>query len=359
MGIEEDIEKKILELRSELKTDRLDMSFGEIMNLYEKNDLIISPEYQRAYRWNDSQKTGFIESILLGIPIPPIFVAEDKDGVWELVDGLQRVSTILSFFGILKNDIERKNFFKLTSSDLVGDILQDISIKKLSTKLKLTLQRAVCRVEILRWDSSFDMRYELFNRLNTGSSPLKEQEIRNCIFLGSFNNLLKKIAANNDFIQLIEEDETKQQVYRQEMYFEELVLRYFAIIYGDLLISKKGMPNYLTNFMKAVHNSKIILDFDKEKKLLEDIIGFLHHNSNSKLFQGGNNRFSENLYDSIMFLLWKNFPKIQSNPKLFFDACEQIKKDEEYKKLSGYQTHQTYRWQKKIERAEEIFNASF
>lgn len=357
MATEEDIEKKILELRSELKTDRLDMSFGEIMNLYEKKDLIISPEYQRAFRWNDAQKTGFIESILLGIPIPPIFVAEDKDGIWELVDGLQRISTILSFFGILENN--KNNLFKLTSSELVGDILQDVSIENLSTKLKLTIQRAVCRVEILRWDSSFDMRYELFNRLNTGSSPLKAQEIRNCIFLGPFNNLLKEIASKEEFVKIIETDDIKQKTYEQEMYFEELILRYFAIIHGDLLIGKKGIPVYLTNFMKAVHNSKILLDLEQEKKEILQIIEFITHHSDSGLFQGGNNRFSENLYDSIMSLLHKEFIKIKANPTLFLEVCEVIKNDDDYKKLSGYQTHQTYRWQRKIERAEEIFNASF
>jgi uncharacterized protein with ParB-like and HNH nuclease domain len=84
-----DLEQKISELRNELKTDRLDMSFGEIMSIFESGDLVISPEYQRAYRWTDEQKTRFIESILLGIPIPPIFVAEDTSGKWELVDGLQ------------------------------------------------------------------------------------------------------------------------------------------------------------------------------------------------------------------------------------------------------------------------------
>jgi len=173
-----EIEKKILELRSELKTDRLDMSFGEIMNIYTDGDLIITPEYQRAYRWKDEQKTRFIESILLGIPIPPIFVAEDNDSKWELVDGLQRISTILSFFGILKNDIARKNFFSLTETELTKNYLKDIDINHLSNKLKLTIKRAVCRVEILRWDSKFDMRYELFNRLNTGASPLEQQEIR-------------------------------------------------------------------------------------------------------------------------------------------------------------------------------------
>ena len=204
---EKEIEDRISKLRSDLKTERLDMSFGEIMSLYESKDLFISPEYQRAYRWDDFQKTRFIESILLGIPVPPIFVAENEESKWELVDGLQRISTVLSFFGLL----DGKEKLVLTESELIGKPLEGISINELPIKFKLTIKRSVCRVEILKWDSSFDMRYELFNRLNTGGSPLKAQEIRNCVFIGDFNNLLKEIASNQFFRKIIEDIDEKQK----------------------------------------------------------------------------------------------------------------------------------------------------
>src|ERR1051326_9001103 len=99
---DEILEQEVIKTRNSLSTDRLDMSFGEIMSMYERYELIIDPEFQRLFRWSDYQKTRFIESLLLGIPIPPIFVAEDRNGKWELVDGLQRLSTVLSFFGLLK-----------------------------------------------------------------------------------------------------------------------------------------------------------------------------------------------------------------------------------------------------------------
>ena len=76
-----------------LRTERLDVSFGEILNMYENGEIIIDPAFQRLFRWDEEQKTRFIESILLGIPIPPIFVAANSEGIWELVDGLQRIST--------------------------------------------------------------------------------------------------------------------------------------------------------------------------------------------------------------------------------------------------------------------------
>lgn len=100
------LDQEINTTRNGLSTDRLDMSFGEIISMYERNEIIINPDFQRLFRWDNEQQTRFIESLLLGIPIPPIFVAEisqgDDSGKWELVDGLQRVSTVLSFSESLK-----------------------------------------------------------------------------------------------------------------------------------------------------------------------------------------------------------------------------------------------------------------
>ena len=81
-----------------VKTDAYQMSIGEVINLYKDGELIIDPIFQRLFRWEPYQKARLIESILLGIPLPPIFVYERPDGTWELVDGLQRLSTILEFY---------------------------------------------------------------------------------------------------------------------------------------------------------------------------------------------------------------------------------------------------------------------
>jgi uncharacterized protein with ParB-like and HNH nuclease domain len=116
------LEKGISNERKRLSSDRLDISFGELINLYKNKELLIRPEYQRAFRWSISQKTALIESILLSIPIPPIFVAEDKDGVWELVDGLQRISTFISFFGELDNNVlEIQRQGDIGDEDIQGD----------------------------------------------------------------------------------------------------------------------------------------------------------------------------------------------------------------------------------------------
>jgi hypothetical protein len=350
---ETEIEEKILGLRSELKTDRLDMSFGEIMNIYEDGDLIITPEYQRAYRWKDIQKTRFIESILLGIPIPPIFVAEDNSGKWELVDGLQRISTILSFFGILKNDIDKKNKFKLIETDLTEDCFKGVDIEQLSVKLKNTIKRAVCRVEILRWDSKFDMRYELFNRLNTGASPLTPQEIRNCVFTGSFNNLIQGLAQNEIFIKLINPTEKQQE----EMFLEELVLRFIAFKYEyNNLIIKVSIQGFLSDFMKGISKKNIDVNYNELEQSFLQTIDLLNNVYGSSIFRAKNGLFTPNIYDTVMYITDKYYSQNIKDLEYFKKKIEILLDDEDYKKASGASTYASKRMQLKIKRAKEIFD---
>lgn len=97
------LENEIESTQRKVKTDAYQMSIGEIVNMYKDNELIINPDFQRLFRWEIGQKAKLIESILLGIPVPSIFVFETEDGKWELIDGLQRISTILEFMGLLKD----------------------------------------------------------------------------------------------------------------------------------------------------------------------------------------------------------------------------------------------------------------
>ena len=99
-----DLQQEIDEKKKEIFTDGYPMSIGELSSLYSENELDIHPEFQRFFRWTTLQKSKLIESILLGIPIPSIFVSQREDGVWDVVDGLQRLSTIFQFMGILKDE---------------------------------------------------------------------------------------------------------------------------------------------------------------------------------------------------------------------------------------------------------------
>lgn len=183
------LEQRISDERMRFSTDRMDISFGELISMYKVGELVIRPEYQRLFRWKSPQKTAFIESILLGIPIPPIFVTEDEDGVWELIDGLQRVSTIISFFGDLDESLLTERFddsiedgenhvnkWKLESGNLIED-LEGFNVDTLPKRCVINLKRAVCRVQILHTNSDTTMRYELFKRLNSGGFTLTPKKV--------------------------------------------------------------------------------------------------------------------------------------------------------------------------------------
>jgi hypothetical protein len=345
-----DLESVVATKRNSLKTDRLDMSFGELMNMYEDGDLFISPEYQRVFRWSLFQQTRFIESVLLGIPIPPIFVAEDDEGKWEVVDGLQRISTIFAFFGLLEN-LPEKNNTALTQGELVNE-LEGLTIDQLPIKLKTTIKRSVCRVEIVKWDSTEDIRYELFNRLNTGASPLSDQEIRNCIFRSypvDLNKVLRDVAEKPEFIELISPSDSK----KEQMFLEELVLRYFS--FKNLENNfKTTVPQFLSEYMKAVSSNKIPFDLEREKLEFSNLIDFLGANYGKEVFRPKGN-FALHIFDSLSYALPKSFPQIDGNEEQIKEKVDQLLVDEQYNSI-GTSTFSTGRIRKRMDRALEIFS---
>lgn len=343
------LEEVIALKRNSLKTDRLDMSFGELMNMFEDGDLFISPEYQRVFRWSIFQQTRFIESVLLGIPIPPVFVAEDDNGRWEVVDGLQRISSIFAFFGLLEA-LPDKNNSILTQGELVNE-LENITINNLPLKLKTTIKRSVCRVEIVKWDSQEDIRYELFNRLNTGASPLSEQEIRNCIFRGyqvDLNSVLRKVAKKPEFIEIISPSDSKLE----QMFLEELALRFFAFknLEGDF---KTTVPQFLSEFMKSVSNASTQFDLNLEEKNLNEFIEYIATRHGKSVFRPKGN-FALHIFDSLAYALPKTFGSVIGNEDAIDEKIEILLNDTVYNSI-GTSTFSTGRIRKRMDRALEIF----
>lgn len=203
--------------RQSVATDDYPMSIGEIINLYKSQELIISPQFQSLFRWSEKQKSDLIESLLIGIPVPPIFVFERTDGVWELIDGLQRVSTILEFFGELKNsegeDVPPSKLIGTTYLPDLDDVSYDESNAKLAKAknflpkaLQTQLKRAKLGVQILKASSTEQSKYDVFQRLNGSGSILTAQELRTCLMVmhsPERHKLMDKSANNNAFLELI------------------------------------------------------------------------------------------------------------------------------------------------------------
>lgn len=347
------LEKEIADARNNLTTDRLDMSFGEIISMYEREEIFINPDFQRLFRWKDDQKTKLIESILLGIPIPPIFVAEDELGRWELVDGLQRLSTVLSFFGLLKSKegkITAKNNWTLQDGGIVK-YFSGFKCGDLPLKYQLNIKRYACRVEVVKWDSEYDMRFELFNRLNTGGSPLTSQEIRNCIFRGvttKFNDYLKDNAKLNNFIQLISPTETQTE----QLYLEELVLRFTSLIF-DWKNVQENISEHMTDFMrKAVRNSKF--DYSKYQKIFREVVELLEPLGKDVFRIKGN--FSVRLYDAITVGIGENLTYYKSlKPEEIEQQIKELREDSDFQKYAGAAVDSKNRVFKRLEASTKIF----
>ena len=192
------LQHEIEEAQRLVKTDAYQMSIGEIVNMYKDNELVINPDFQRLFRWEPRQKSKLIESILLGIPLPPIFVYERNDGVWELIDGLQRMSTILEFMGVLRapgmQSTKPPSFLGETKylpslnntvwekTSAIDGLSVDDQVE-LDKEHHLAIRRARLGVEILKRPSDSQTKYDLFQRLNAGGTRANPQELRNCIMI--------------------------------------------------------------------------------------------------------------------------------------------------------------------------------
>ncbi|WP_229790695.1 DUF262 domain-containing protein [Cognatilysobacter xinjiangensis] len=204
--------------------------------MYEKKELDIHPEFQRFYRWTEAQKASLIESILLGIPLPPIFVSQRQDGVWDVVDGLQRLSTIFQFMGLLEDEGGNKVKPLVLEGTKYLPALQgtywhpktDGDPKALPKDLQLIIKRAKIGASIVLKESDESAKYDLFQRLNTGGSELSPQEVRNCLLVmvnKSFYEWLKDFRREDDFIAATALADRPLE----EAYDTELALRFIVL----------------------------------------------------------------------------------------------------------------------------------
>lgn len=214
-----------------LYRDSYQMSVGELINIYRDGEMDIHPEFQRLFRWNKYQKVKLIESIMLNIPIPPIFVSQSEDGVWDIIDGVQRLSTIFQFVGELKDEenniveplvLERTDYLP-SFEGVVWQSEEDGGVS-FNTSQKLFFKRARLDIIIVKKESDPTAKYELFQRLNTGGTTLSPQEVRNCLMIMSskkFYNFIESLDKNIDFRETIPITDRKSD----EQYRMELVLR--------------------------------------------------------------------------------------------------------------------------------------
>ena len=225
-----DKRNELADQRRKVDFDTYDVTVDELLRRVATSRIDIAPVYQRQFRWDVARQSCLIESVLLGIPVPPLFMAtnqgDDVRSSWEVVDGLQRLLTLVNFAGsaearavarLSADPLRLKEVEKLTSFE--GSLFAD-----LPDDLRTTFEDRPLKVIVLNDKSELQVRYDLFERLNTGGISLSPQEIRECVFRGEFMDLLGELAKSADFKTVVALPNNKWR----DGTPEDFVLRYFA-----------------------------------------------------------------------------------------------------------------------------------
>ena len=255
--------------RRDISTDSYPMSIGELTSLYRDDELDVHPEFQRIFRWTNEQKSRLIESILLGIPLPSVFVAQTESGTWDVVDGVQRISTILEFQGLLVDD-EGKRLppLRLSSTrylpQLEGVVWEsDGPGTSLTQAQQLDIKRAKMDLKIIKRESSAAAKYDLFQRLNSYGSTLTRQELRSCLIISNsrkFYYWLDELRKYQSFIDTVALADRLQS----EQSDIELVLRFLIFRTLDLesIRSIGNIGEFLDS--KSIELATVGIDLDAE-----------------------------------------------------------------------------------------------
>ena len=245
-----------------ITTQAYDKSVSDIVRMIEDKDIRLDPDYQRNYVWDNKKASMLIESIILNVPIPVIYVSQEEDDSWSVIDGLQRLSSLKRFFD---------GKFKLSGLEILSD-LNKSDITTLNPKAVRMLKNGLLRVIMITHDSNEEIKYDVFMRLNTGSVHLTEQELRNCLYRGNLNKFLKEVVQNQKWLALIGLKEPHKRMADREM-----VLRFLAIwknwdVENGILNGYKGrMKSFLNAFMNDYKEIKG-QEANEWKRLFEETV---------------------------------------------------------------------------------------
>jgi hypothetical protein len=263
-------------------TQPYDLSVQALVEQWGDKTLVL-PEIQREYVWDNPRASKLIESLLLNIPIPVLYFAETDDAKWEIFDGHQRVRSVVRYVN---------NEFALSSLSLLGHFNRS-RFHNLPLREQRFLERRTIRAIVISNDSAPNMKFETFERLNTGAVVLNAQEIRNSLYRGTFNALLRSLAKEADFRSLVG---TKTP--RKRMVDEELILRFFALREG-LKDYRPPLKRFLNEYMNSIKDAapgklkNLKSVFDETTHLAHGVLGasaFRITDSRGRLLETGVNR---------------------------------------------------------------------
>lgn len=316
-----------------------DFPVDVLVKRMEEGDFII-PGFQRKYVWKDEEASRFIESLLIGLPTPALFVAKDKfSNQYIVIDGQQRLKTLQYFY---KESFPDGKIFKLKG---VIPAFNGLSYSSLSLSQRRALANAIIHCIIISENYDSIGIYHLFERLNTTGTSLNPQEIRNAIYHGLFSDLIQELSSHEIWKQLYKEKEDDRAV------DQELILRFLALHY-DLDKYKGNMVDFLNNFMLKNQNLDVISKVEI-KYIFLNTVQFLKNCIGEKVFFH-NNKFSTTLFESVMVTVAR-----ESTENL---ECEHFKKfysslinDKNFWSLSRSATTSKQNLLKRLELTREIY----
>jgi len=311
LEIEEKIEDEEVYQTFDIATYPSDFTLKGIVDMW-NDDGITIPDFQREFVWSIKQSSLLIESFLLGLPVPPVFFYIDDKNSNLVIDGQQRIlSTVYFFNGFFGEESTkgRKQVFRLSGLNSQSPYYKK-TYSELSDsdrrKLDNTVLRAINIRQLSPTGESTSM-YHIFERLNTGGTPLKSQEIRNVVFRGEFVNILRDLNKDPNWRNILGVNNVNK--HQTDV---ELLLRLFAL-YTRMNEYEKPMKEFLNVSMKKHQNgdTKEVFEFsEKFKKSTAYIVSTL----GNKPFHL-RTRLSSSTLDSVMVSLMKNSNKIPSNFK--------------------------------------------
>lgn len=219
-------DEKARQLMRQIVTQKVELPLSRLIGMIDDGEIVLAPHFQRRLRWNRSQQSRLIESVIMNVPIPPVFLAEDKPGQYVVLDGRQRLTALYEYLS---------NNFKLSTLNVWNELngkkfvqLQKIGDPPVATSIT---RRFIPAVLILH-ESVPEVKYEVFDRLNTGGVTAEPMEVRNAIYHGRFNALLHEVAEHDAFCTLwgipTQEQQRKRNAAFRKMADLELSLRFFA-----------------------------------------------------------------------------------------------------------------------------------
>lgn len=320
---DDEINEKYTKGEIRIVTEQARYPLPSIKIMLESGDYKLNPEFQRRHRWNTAQKSKLIESFIMNVPIPPIFLYEDTYSHYEVMDGLQRLTAIKEFYNDefrLESLEEWSELNNKTYSDLPNQIKKGIDRRYLSSIILL-------HETAKNPEDALKLKQLVFERINSGGVQLEAQESRNAVYNGIFNELCIKLSRNINLCKMwnipispsyveIMEGQMTDELIRNELYSNmgdvELVLRFFANRQRQVLIKHtKSLKEYLNLYLRYANflNPKTIDEmsqiFEKTMVLIYDLLGekafYLYRERNGSW--GWYNRATTAVYDPLTLIL--------------------------------------------------------